>query len=99
MSCVNASTVGSKILPPKGALIAIDITTGEVKAMVGGYDFRSSQFNRVTQAKRQPGSAFKPLICAAALDRGYTPASVVVDGPISFWDHNRYWTPHNYENR
>jgi 1A family penicillin-binding protein len=84
---------------PEGALIAIDVTTGEVKAMVGGYDFRSSQFNRVTQAKRQPGSAFKPLIYAAALDRGYTPASVVVDGPISFWDHNRYWTPHNYENR
>jgi len=84
---------------PEGALIAIDLTTGQVKAMVGGYDFRNSQFNRVTQAKRQPGSAFKPLIYAAALDHGYTPASVVVDGPISFWDHNRYWTPHNYENR
>jgi len=84
---------------PEGSLLAIDLTSGQVKAMVGGYDFRTSQFNRATQAKRQPGSAFKPLIYAAALDHGYTPASVVVDAPISFWDHNRYWTPHNYENR
>ncbi len=84
---------------PEGSLLAIDLTSGQVKAMVGGYDFRTSQFNRATQAKRQPGSAFKPLIYAAALDHGYTPASVVVDAPISFWDHNRYWTPHNYENQ
>ncbi len=84
---------------PEGALIAIDLTSGQVKAMVGGYDFRQSQFNRATQAKRQPGSAFKPLIYAAALDKGYTPASVVVDAPVSFRDHGRWWTPHNYENR
>jgi penicillin-binding protein 1A len=91
---------GEKDVPrPEGGLIAIDLATGQVKAMIGGYDFRNSQFNRVTQAKRQPGSAFKPLVYAAALDRGYTPATVVVDEPISFRDHNRYWTPHNYENK
>jgi penicillin-binding protein 1A len=84
---------------PEGALIAIDLASGQVKAMIGGYDFRRSQFNRVTQAKRQPGSAFKPLIYAAALDRGYTPATVVVDSPVSFWDHNHLWSPHNYENK
>lgn len=84
---------------PEGALIAIDLASGQVKAMVGGYDFRSNQFNRVTQAKRQPGSAFKPLVYAAALDKGYTPASVVVDAPISFRDNGRWWTPENYEKR
>ena len=91
---------GQKDTPrPEGALMTIDLATGQVKAMVGGYDFHNSQFNRVTQAKRQPGSAFKPLVYAAALDRGYTPATVVVDEPVSFRDHNRYWTPHNYENK
>jgi penicillin-binding protein 1A len=84
---------------PEGALIAIDLTSGQVKAMVGGYDFQQSQFNRVTKAKRQPGSAFKPLVYAAALERGYTPASVVVDSPVSFWDHRRVWKPQNYEHR
>ncbi|MCS6925971.1 MAG: PBP1A family penicillin-binding protein [Candidatus Binatia bacterium] len=84
---------------PEGALLAIDLTTGQVKAMVGGYDFRQSQFNRAVQAKRQPGSAFKPLIYAAALDRGYTPATVVIDGPVSYWDHRRVWSPQNFERR
>lgn len=84
---------------PEGALLAVDLTTGKVKAMVGGYDFRRSQFNRATQAKRQPGSAFKPLIYAAALDRGYTPATVIVDGPVSYWDHRRVWSPKNFERR
>ncbi|MGE0684718.1 MAG: penicillin-binding protein 1A [Candidatus Binatia bacterium] len=84
---------------PEGALIAIDLTSGQVKAMVGGYDFHQSQFNRATKAKRQPGSAFKPLVYAAALERGYTPASVVVDSPVSYWDHRRLWKPQNYEQR
>ncbi len=84
---------------PEGALLAIDLLTGQVKAMVGGYDFRRSQFNRATQAKRQPGSAFKPLIYAAALDHGYTPATVIVDGPVSYWDHHRVWSPQNFERR
>jgi penicillin-binding protein 1A len=84
---------------PEGALIAIDLTSGQVKAMVGGYDFNQSQFNRVTQAKRQPGSAFKPLVYAAALDNGYTPASIVLDSPVSYRDRNRWWSPKNYDRR
>jgi penicillin-binding protein 1A len=84
---------------PEGALIAIDLASRQVKALVGGDDFRRSQFNRVTQAKRQPGSAFKPLIYAAALDRGYTPATVIIDGPVTYWDHNHRWAPQNYEQR
>jgi penicillin-binding protein 1A len=84
---------------PEGALIAIDLTSGEVKAMVGGADFHRSQFNRVTTAKRQPGSAFKPLIYAAALEHGYTPASIIVDSPVSYWDHRRVWSPQNYEHQ
>ena len=83
----------------EGALLAIDLTLGEVKAMVGGYDFAKSQFNRALQAKLQPGSAFKPLLYAAALDRGYTPATVVVDSPISYWVNGRLWAPQNYEER
>lgn len=84
---------------PEGALIAIELPSGQVKAMVGGADFRRSQFNRVTTAKRQPGSSFKPLIYAAALEHGYTPASVIVDSPVSYWDHRRVWKPQNYEQR
>ncbi len=84
---------------PEGALIAIDLASGQVKAMVGGSDFQQSQFNRATKAKRQPGSAFKPLVYAAALAQGYTPASVIVDSPVSFWDHRRVWRPQNYEQR
>ncbi len=83
----------------EGALVAMDPTTGEVKAMVGGYDWQRSQFNRAVQAARQPGSAFKPLVYAAALDHNYTPASIIVDEPISFADNNRVWAPRNYEKR
>jgi penicillin-binding protein 1A len=84
----------------QGALVAFDLYTGEVKAMVGGYDLGRSHFNRVVQARRQPGSAFKPFIYTAALERGYTPASVVVDAPLSFPDgRGRTWTPKNYDDR
>jgi 1A family penicillin-binding protein len=70
--------------PLEAALVAMDPTTGEVRAMVGGRDFRTSRFNRATQALRQPGSAFKPFVYAAALEAGYSPASVVtrLDEPI-----------------
>jgi len=85
--------------PLQGALIAVDPTTGDVKAMVGGFDFYDSQFNRVVQGTRQPGSAFKPLIYAAALDRNFTPASIIVDEPISLKDSDGFWMPKNYENR
>ena len=65
-----------------GALVAMDPHTGRVLAMVGGFDFGLSQFNRSTQAFRQPGSAFKPIVYLAALDNGFTPASIIDDAPI-----------------
>ena len=66
-----------------GALVAMEPGSGRVLAMVGGYSFSLSSFNRATQAERQPGSAIKPLIYATALENGYTPASVVLDSPIT----------------
>ena len=77
----------------------MDLATGYVKAMVGGYDYERSQFNRATQALRQPGSSFKPFIYAAALDRGYTPASVIVDEPIVLTGGNQTWMPQNYDEK
>lgn len=85
--------------PVEGALVALDPSNGHVLAMVGGYDFERSQFNRATQARRQPGSAFKPLVFAAALDRDMTPASVILDEPITYDDHGRVWSPQNFEKR
>ncbi len=85
----------------QGALVALDPRSGEVKAMVGGYDFTQSQFNRAIQAKRLPGSAFKPLIYAAALDKGYTPATIVLDTPLIYREKGKQgqekeWKPKNY---
>ncbi|WP_252406988.1 penicillin-binding transpeptidase domain-containing protein, partial [Escherichia coli] len=65
-----------------GGLVAMDPYTGRVLAMVGGFSFDQSQFNRATQARRQPGSSFKPFVYAAALDNGYTPSTVVLDAPF-----------------
>jgi penicillin-binding protein 1A len=83
----------------QAALLCIESETGAVRAMVGGRDFQDSQFNRAIQSRRQPGSAFKPVIYAAAIDRGYTPASVVIDAPIVFKDIERdfVWKPKNYK--
>jgi penicillin-binding protein 1A len=83
----------------EGALIAVDPHTGEIKAMVGGYDFERSQFNRAVQAERQPGSAFKPLVYAAALDSRFTPATIIMDEPVSYDDNGKIWSPKNFENR
>ncbi|MCC7460335.1 MAG: PBP1A family penicillin-binding protein [Proteobacteria bacterium] len=82
----------------QGSIIALNPMTGEISAMVGGYDFKKSEFNRTTQGKRQPGSAFKPIIYTAALDNGYTPGSVIVDAPIVYDDPTVefQWKPHNY---
>jgi penicillin-binding protein 1A len=81
---------------PEGALVCFDLETGYIKAMVGGRDFKKSQFNRATQARRQTGSAFKPIVYASALDKGYTPASVIVDSPnIYEWGDHR-WKPKNF---
>src|SRR5438093_1541371 len=84
----------------QGALITIQNSTGEIKAMVGGYDFESSEFNRATQALRQVGSTFKPFVYSAALERGLTPDSSIIDSPISFTDSlGRVWTPANYDGK
>lgn len=81
----------------QGAIVAMDPHTGRVLAMQGGWAFDSSEFNRVTQAWRQPGSAFKPFIYMAALDHGFTPSSMVLDAPITFTDAlGRVWNPVNY---
>ncbi len=84
-----------------GGLVAINPHTGRVVAMVGGFDFGSSEFNRATQAHRQPGSAFKPFVYLAALDHGLTPASVVLDAPlvIDQGEHLGKWKPENYTQR
>ena len=83
----------------EGALLCLEAETGYVKAMIGGRDFKVSQFNRATQSRRQPGSAFKPIIYAAALDKGYTPATIIIDSPLVFEDTEREftWKPRNYE--
>ncbi|HIE59661.1 MAG TPA: PBP1A family penicillin-binding protein [Persephonella sp.] len=83
------------------ALVAIDHKTGEIKALVGGYDIKKSKFNRATQGKRQVGSAFKPIVYLKALQEGYTQVSILKDEPISFWDPENFeeWIPENYENK
>jgi penicillin-binding protein 1A len=83
----------------EGALISVDLETGYVRAMVGGRDFKKSQFNRAIQAKRQTGSAFKPIVYASALDKGYTPTTLIVDSPLVFRWGDKTWKPKNFENR
>ncbi len=84
---------------PEGALVSIEPNTGEVVALTGGFSFEKSQFNRATQARRQPGSSFKPIVYSAALEHGFTPASVVMDAPIVFANAElgTIWRPENYE--
>ena len=82
-----------------GGLVAMDPHTGRVLAMVGGFSYSEFEFNRATQAYRQPGSSFKPIVYAAALDNGYTPASVIMDGPITIHIGNEVWTPKNYDGK
>ena len=82
----------------QGGFLALDTRTGAVRAMVGGYDFGLSKFNRATQAMRQVGSAFKPIVYAAAIEQaGFTPATILIDAPISFPDNKSVWTPHNFD--
>lgn len=80
----------------EAALLTIEAETGQVKAMIGGRDYGDSQFNRAIQSRRQPGSSFKPVIFAAALDKGYTAATMIIDSPVVFRDRNSVWKPHNY---
>lgn len=79
----------------QGAFMAMDVNTGRVLAMQGGFSYQHSVFNRATQAMRQPGSSFKPFVYAAALDSGYSPATIVVDAPISIDTPQGLWTPQN----
>lgn len=84
----------------QAALVSIDPRSGGVKAMVGGYDFKKSQFNRAIQAKRNVGSAFKPIIYAAALDKGLTPATIIEDAPVEYPDGaGGVWKPQNYDHK
>jgi penicillin-binding protein 1A len=84
--------------PPEiqGALVAMDPYTGRVLAMVGGFSYAETEFNRATQAMRQPGSSFKPFVYAAALDNGYTPSSVILDGSLEIRAGDEIWRPANY---
>ena len=84
----------------EGALVAIDPKTGYIKAMVGGSGFTpDNQFNRTTQARRQPGSAFKPFLYAAAIDNGFTSADTLMDEPVVYQDWQGEWAPQNYDGK
>ncbi len=85
----------------EGAIVSLDSTDGAVRAMVGGFDYYKSKFNRATQAKRQPGSNFKPFIYSAALDRDFTAASIINDAPVVFEDDSleATWRPENYSGK
>jgi penicillin-binding protein 1A len=83
-----------------GAIVAMEPVTGRVRALVGGFSFDQSQFNRATQAMRQPGSSLKPFVYAAALDNGYTPSSIIVDSPFELMQANgEMWKPQNYSGK
>ena len=83
----------------QAALVAIDNASGEIKAMVGGYDFGDSKFNRATQAMRQTGSSFKVYVYAEAMEQGASPFDTVVDAPVSFRSGGQLYTPHNYDEK
>ncbi|WP_298678402.1 penicillin-binding protein 1A [uncultured Lentibacter sp.] len=83
----------------QGGFMAMDVTTGRVMAMQGGFSYQHSVFNRATQALRQPGSSFKPFVYASALDSGYSPATIVVDAPIEINTPQGLWRPKNSSNR
>ena len=84
---------------PQGALIAIDNSTGEIKAMVGGYSFEDSKFNRATQAFRQVGSSFKPYVYSAAVEQGASPFDTIVDAPFTILSGGQPYSPHNYDEK
>ncbi|MEN6319589.1 MAG: PBP1A family penicillin-binding protein [Syntrophaceae bacterium] len=86
----------------QGALLCMEAQTGAVRAMVGGRDFKKSEFNRATQSRRQPGSSFKPFIYTAAFDKGMTPSTRILDAPIMFPDRSSpdgFWKPKNYDGK
>ena len=83
----------------QGAMVAIDNSTGEIKAMVGGYSFEDSKFNRATQAVRQVGSSFKPYVYTTAIEKGMTPFDTVVDAPLTTISGGQAYSPHNYDEK
>jgi penicillin-binding protein 1A len=83
----------------EGAFMAMDVNSGRVLAMQGGFSYQDSELNRATQAQRQPGSSFKPFVYAAALDSGFTPASIIIDAPIEVDTADGIWRPKNASNR
>ena len=95
----NVMTVTLEQTPlVEGALVAIDNRTGYIKAMVGGWNFNRSKFNRAVQAYRQIGSTFKPIVYTTAIDRGFTPTSTIIDLPVSYeTGSNEPYTPQNYD--
>ena len=100
----NADTWKISQLPQvESAFVSLDPKNGAVRALVGGFDFNRNKFNHVTQAWRQPGSSFKPFIYSAALEKGFTPASVIDDAPISFpasfTGSGSNWEPHNFDGK
>ena len=97
----SAATVTLEQTPlAEGAMLAIDNHTGQIKAMVGGWSFSRSKFNRAVQAYRQLGSTFKPIVYTAAIDRGFTPSSIIVDTPVSYAAGNgQIYSPHNYDHK
>ncbi|WP_424969087.1 penicillin-binding protein 1A [Dinoroseobacter sp. S76] len=96
----EANTWSLRQIPEvQGGFMAMDVNTGRVLAMQGGFSYQSSVFNRATQATRQPGSSFKPLVYAAALDTGYSPATIVIDAPIEIDTGGSIWRPKNASNK
>jgi penicillin-binding protein 1A len=84
---------------PQAAMLAIDNPTGEIKAMVGGYSFEESKFNRATQAQRQVGSSFKIYVYSAAMEQGYTPFDTILDAPFTTMSGGQPYSPHNYDEK
>ena len=84
---------------PQAAMVAIDNPTGEIKAMVGGYSFEESKFNRATQAQRQVGSSFKIYVYSAAMEQGYTPFDTILDAPFTTMSGGQPYSPHNYDEK
>ena len=84
----------------EGAILVIENRTGQIEAMVGGWSFSRSKFNRAVQAYRQLGSTFKPIVYTAAIDRGFTPTSILIDAPVSYAAGNgQIYSPHNYDHK
>jgi penicillin-binding protein 1A len=91
----NSVDINTRYL--QGGLLLMDNNTGHVLAMIGGRNFTHSKYNRITQAKRQPGSSIKPTYYTAALEKGYTPATVIIDSPITLTGGDgKEWTPQNF---